>query len=626
MPSEIEHWHIDATVYKDRVEEVHYVSDPAQNIRRKPRTITWQVERFLGRGTFGEVRLERNKADGSVRAVKRIATTNPSLKNSECERELKALLEFSKPKSREAAVFVDFLGWFKDQSDVFLAMEFIPLGDLETNIRNARSGRLPEIEAQEITEQILSGLEIMHTESFAHRDLKPQNILVVHGPPQWWIKIADFGLSKRLTESRVPFPLGPTLGEFCRDTSLLSYEALGDSGISRNCSGLIKKLLVPEPSKRLSASEALQHHWNVEGLTELHTATIYISKATILVNETPPISYQRTLTPSGLSESMSQLRFDTASHAGLHSYRFSRSAEGKLEAPRNYESDEDLPRKASLKTSEEAAARLAQRKADLRMVEDEEREQVDKASEDESQERLYDDKKLRDKERRDRRGEHRTRQAYVEDESSDPETYPGLRTAAYKAQRKLEKEIVAREEQASAMRAEEARTAKVQAQQAQIKEDPLDPIWRDHMDFAGAYMQAVRRKHAVEADDDRQPHPGLRRAETFSAQPPPQYNVRYATAPDYSDDDTPRRSSARDRKEGKRRRRLHVDKSDETMTDAPPVLPTGLSDLKRLMSPEISSPKKSKSPSTPPSSKTEKPKKKSTRRWTFGPLFGTSNR
>lgn len=98
MPSEIEHWHINATVYKDRVEEVHYVSDPRQNIRRKPETIVWQVERFLGRGTFGEVRLERNKADGSVRAVKRIATTNPSLKNSECERELKALLEFSKPK------------------------------------------------------------------------------------------------------------------------------------------------------------------------------------------------------------------------------------------------------------------------------------------------------------------------------------------------------------------------------------------------------------------------------------------------------------------------------------------------------------------------------------------------
>lgn len=34
-------------------------------------------------------------------------------------------------QSREAAVFVDFFGWFKDGSDVFIAMEYVPLGDLE---------------------------------------------------------------------------------------------------------------------------------------------------------------------------------------------------------------------------------------------------------------------------------------------------------------------------------------------------------------------------------------------------------------------------------------------------------------------------------------------------------------
>lgn len=51
-------------------------------------------------------------------------------------------------------------------------MEYIPLGNLENNIGS--SGKVPEPEARDITEQILSGLEIMHAESFAHRDLKPQ--------------------------------------------------------------------------------------------------------------------------------------------------------------------------------------------------------------------------------------------------------------------------------------------------------------------------------------------------------------------------------------------------------------------------------------------------------------------
>ena len=71
---------------------------------------------------------------------------------------------------KEAAVFVEFLGWFRDNSSICLAMEYLPLGDLE----KSAVAKLPEAEAREITQQILSGLEIMHAESFAHRDLKPQ--------------------------------------------------------------------------------------------------------------------------------------------------------------------------------------------------------------------------------------------------------------------------------------------------------------------------------------------------------------------------------------------------------------------------------------------------------------------
>lgn len=57
-------------------------------------------------------------------------------------------------------------------------MEYIPLGDLERNVA-ARSGKIPEFEARDITQQILLGLEIMHGECFAHRDLKPQVIATV---------------------------------------------------------------------------------------------------------------------------------------------------------------------------------------------------------------------------------------------------------------------------------------------------------------------------------------------------------------------------------------------------------------------------------------------------------------
>jgi hypothetical protein len=98
MSSDLEHWHIDAIVYKDRVEESYYISDSAKNIRRKLQTRIWSIERPLGRGGCGEVRLEKNRENGDARAVKKITIPDVELSNSECEKELKALLEFSKPR------------------------------------------------------------------------------------------------------------------------------------------------------------------------------------------------------------------------------------------------------------------------------------------------------------------------------------------------------------------------------------------------------------------------------------------------------------------------------------------------------------------------------------------------
>jgi len=76
-------------------------------------------------------------------------------------------------KSKDAACFVEFYGWFTDGPEMFLAMEFVQLGDLEKNVI-ANSGKIPESEARDIAGQILTGLEIMHAVKFAHRDLKPQ--------------------------------------------------------------------------------------------------------------------------------------------------------------------------------------------------------------------------------------------------------------------------------------------------------------------------------------------------------------------------------------------------------------------------------------------------------------------
>ncbi|KAH8695455.1 kinase-like domain-containing protein, partial [Talaromyces proteolyticus] len=89
--------------------------------------------------------------------------------------------------------FVEFFGWFEDEDHVYLAMEYFHNGTLDRFITKG----LSEQDSRIIAQQLLEGLRIMHQEQFTHRDLKPQNIFVVQQSPYWWVKIGDFGISKR---------------------------------------------------------------------------------------------------------------------------------------------------------------------------------------------------------------------------------------------------------------------------------------------------------------------------------------------------------------------------------------------------------------------------------------------
>ncbi|CAI7596790.1 unnamed protein product [Penicillium pancosmium] len=109
-------------------------------------------------------------------------------------KEVEAIAKFSQQKYH--GLFVEFLGWYENDTSVFIAMEYIEHGDLSSHLKQP----LPEEEARTITFQLVEGLMFLHANAFVHRDVKPKNIFVVQIGPEWRVKLGDFGISKRMSE------------------------------------------------------------------------------------------------------------------------------------------------------------------------------------------------------------------------------------------------------------------------------------------------------------------------------------------------------------------------------------------------------------------------------------------
>ncbi|RDL30227.1 uncharacterized protein BP5553_10505 [Venustampulla echinocandica] len=185
---------------------IHSFLETDRSGDRSCRKEYWRQEKLLGRGGFGEVRLERCVTAGAkqdaLRAVKVIKKQLITGISPDLNRELEAIAKFS--QDRYQRWFVKSFGWYEVSSSIFITMEYCRHGDLHHYLSNRRS--LPAAEAQQLTYQILEGLHHMHENDFAHRDLKPGNILIKLMPPEknWWVVLADFGISKRGDESNEP--------------------------------------------------------------------------------------------------------------------------------------------------------------------------------------------------------------------------------------------------------------------------------------------------------------------------------------------------------------------------------------------------------------------------------------
>jgi nucleoside phosphorylase len=151
----------------------------------------------IGHGGFGHVFKETPPGSaGKPWAVKRIFRQRSPQFGIERDNIFREIVTSALLMQSQSDFFVKFFGWCDDEHYVYLAMEYVELGDLEKNLVEPWS----EEDTKLVTQQLLRGLAIMHSSHITHRDLKPQNVFLVSRGPPPRVKIGDFGISKRVPE------------------------------------------------------------------------------------------------------------------------------------------------------------------------------------------------------------------------------------------------------------------------------------------------------------------------------------------------------------------------------------------------------------------------------------------
>jgi serine/threonine protein kinase/Tfp pilus assembly protein PilF len=155
----------------------------------------YEVIEKLGEGAMGEVYRARQVAVGRLVALKLIhsASTRSTEVAARFQREMKLS---AKIEHANTIRVYDFGTW---QGQLYIAMELVRGKSLRAELE--QSGPLPLARIVRIATQVARGLSAAHAEDVVHRDLKPDNVMLVeqYGERDL-VKVLDFGIAKSLSE------------------------------------------------------------------------------------------------------------------------------------------------------------------------------------------------------------------------------------------------------------------------------------------------------------------------------------------------------------------------------------------------------------------------------------------
>ena len=156
----------------------------------------------LGEGSFGVVYLVKEKAAVTYSALKRIKMNRVEKENfsSYIEMEKKILLQIEHP------FIVKLIKTLKDKNAIYFLEEYINGIALSRILQ--RKGRFEKKITQFYIGSLLICVEYLNQKHIIHRDIKPDNILILNNG---YIKLIDFGTSKIIEKNMTTTVIGSPL-------------------------------------------------------------------------------------------------------------------------------------------------------------------------------------------------------------------------------------------------------------------------------------------------------------------------------------------------------------------------------------------------------------------------------